>query len=695
MKKNIPQLTWIIACTFLFLTSCKKNDSNPGTNPDPGGTTGNADVDSLLRIGAPASFNYETYKNVSLDITILNPDNTPIKNIPISILTKAEEIGGVVLFKSLTDNNGKISGEVKLPAYLDQLVVDAKYLGVIRNAAVSIAASKVTCTLGGSNGYSGNVILNSPLSGGKPAKTSAGSQKPLVAYSYMGTFDGQGKPNYLEPANAVISSKFLSDINASLPEGRPVMTYHPDYLSSAIETNANITALSDVWFTFITEGAGYKNTIAFFTYPTNNPPQTPSQIDSLHIILPNASLNGSGGSLQVGNTVKLGRFSPGTSIGFALIANAWTGSAVGSGSWIVYSMDNLNPQTSPTLKRQSVFLYDNTQELFLVGFEDIRRDNSGCDNDFNDCLFYIKSNPVAAISKTKVNPVDRPVDADGDGVNDVYDDFPNDATRAYINHYPSETTMGTLAFEDNWPYLGDYDLNDLVVGYRYSVVSDALNRAVEMKAKYLLKASGATFKNGFGVEFPFLSSLVASATGSLVTNSQVATLGSNGCETGQTKAVIIPFDDAFTAMNVTNGFINTYSGNPFLSRDTITMNMTFTRPLLQSEFGTAPFNPFIIINRTRGREAHLPGYTPTAKIDTKLYKIGVDNTIPAQNKYFKTSTNLPWGIAFTEPFSYPVESRAINTTYKTFIPWVQSGGATNANWYKDTINMVNNFIYKH
>ena len=695
MKRNIQQLTWIIACGFLFLTSCKKNGSEPTPTPDPG-TTGNAAVDSLLHLNIPASFNYETYKNVTLDITILAPDNTPINNIPISIMTKSEDLGGVALYKSLTDDYGKISGLVKLPSYIDELVVDARYLGVPRNAAVSISASKVTCTLGGIDGYSGNVILNSPLTGGKPAKEpTGGAQRPLVVYSYMGAFDNQGRPKYLESKDKTISKKFLADINASLPEGKPVTTYHPDYLLNAVETNANVTALSDVSFTFITEGTSYKNAIAYFTYPTNNPPQTPSQIDSLHIILPNASMPGSGGTLKPGSTVKLGRFNPGTSIGFALIANGWTGSTVGGGNWILYSLDNLNPQTSTTLKKQSVFLYDNTQEAFLIGFEDIRRDNSSCDHDFNDCMFYLQSNPVTAISKTKVNPVDTPKDADGDGVTDVADDFPNDATRAYINYYPGERTMGTLAFEDNWPYLGDYDMNDLVVGYRYSVVSDALNRVIDLKAKYLLKASGAKFRNGFGIEFPFLSSLVKSATGSLVTNSQVVTLGANGCETGQTKAVIIPFDDAFTVMNSTTGFINTYSVNPFVGKDTILMNLSFTRPLLQSEFGTAPFNPFIIIDRTRGREAHLPGYTPTAKIDTKLYKTGVDNTIPAQNNYFKTNTNLPWAVAFTEQFSYPQEGKTISTVYTKFMPWVQSGGTISANWYNDSLNMVNSLIYKH
>jgi hypothetical protein len=52
--------------------------------------------------------------------------------------------------------------------------------------------------------------------------------------------------------NDVIQASFLENINASLPERMPVMTYHPDYLTSTAETNLHITALSDVWITFLT-----------------------------------------------------------------------------------------------------------------------------------------------------------------------------------------------------------------------------------------------------------------------------------------------------------------------------------------------------------------------------------------------------------------------------------------------------------
>jgi LruC domain-containing protein len=687
--KNYLQL--LALCCLLILAACNKTDK---VALPPPVTTGNADVDALVAMNVPASFNYNTDKEVSLDITILAPDNTPISNIPVRVLNMPEELGGVALFKCLTDASGKIGGTIKLPAYMNSIVVDPRYLGVMRNATVRVINNGITCSLGGTNGYSGNVVPNNIL-GGRPANNNQLQGRPLAnAYAFMGSYDADGKPGYLESGIDPISASFLANINATLPEKKDIRVHHPDLINSNAEVNVNIVALTDIWVTFVSEGAGYRNTFAYFTYPTNNPPTSASQIDSLHIIFPNASLINSGGTLVPGNKVKIGRFNSGTSIGFAVIADGWDGTKVSIYRSIFYSLDNLNPETDASLKRHSILVWDDAQSLFLVGFDDQNRVTGGSDNDFNDCLFYVKSNPVSGISRASVKPIDIPVDTDRDGVNDVYDDFPNDPLRAYINYYPSQTTFGTLAFEDKWPNLGDYDMNDLVVDYRYALVSNATNKVIEMTAKYVLQATGATFRNGFGVEFPFASSLVQSVTGTKVTNNAVVSFSGNGCEAGQTKAVIIPFDDALTVFNKPGGYVNTLVSNPFVVPDTTNMQLTFTRGLSLSEMGTLPFNPFIIINKTRGREAHLAGYTPTQKVDLGYFKTGNDNTNPAQSIYYKTTTNLPWGVSFLEQFDYPAEGKVMNTAFTTFIPWVISGGTASNNWYKDSSNMVRSNIYK-
>lgn len=112
-------------------------------------------------------------------------------------------------------------------------------------------------------------------------------------YTYMGTYDSQGVPDYLTTSD-LLSTSFLSMVNASLPESYPVPNYNPQYISSGVATNIDVEETTDVWVTFVAEGAGFKNSLGFYTYPTGNPPPT-IDISNLNIIFPNVSAIGSGG----------------------------------------------------------------------------------------------------------------------------------------------------------------------------------------------------------------------------------------------------------------------------------------------------------------------------------------------------------------------------------------------------------------
>ena len=285
-------------------------------------------------------------------------------------------------------------------------------------------------------------------------------------------------------------------------------------------------------------------------------------------------------------------------------------------------------------------------------------------------------------------------DTDGDGVIDDYDDFPNDPKRAYISWAPAKETYGTITYEDAWPNLGDYDMNDLVVDYNYQFVLNADNDVVEMYGEYVVRASGAANKNGFGVEFPFPPSSVTSVTGTRVINNKVVKFSSNGCEAGQKLAVFIAFDDAYSVMPVPNSweYINTQKNAAFIKPDTIKMKMSFTRLIDPDLLGSVPFNPFIFVNKERGREVHIPGETPTDLATKSYFKTGVDDTDPARRRYYKTARNLPFALALPAKFTYPIERHIISGAYLRFIPWSQSNGVLFPNWYRVNIPAYRNTV---
>ena len=207
-------------------------------------------------------------------------------------------------------------------------------------------------------------------------------------YSYLGSFSASGAPNYLTTPD-VIAPDLAQRIRLSLPEYYPVPTYHPEYLTDNVVTDIVVTQQSDVWVTFVDEGAGYQNTLAFYTYNLAQPPTT--KPTNLTIAFPNMSLENN--ILPKGSKVLLGRFPANTGIGFVLIANGFQGGSVTNGNALYYSNPAFNPEKNKKHKKHSVLLRDQSGKA-IIGYEDLDRSSSGVDNDFNDAIFYTTANPV-------------------------------------------------------------------------------------------------------------------------------------------------------------------------------------------------------------------------------------------------------------------------------------------------------------
>ncbi|GAM74229.1 hypothetical protein JCM19241_5425 [Vibrio ishigakensis] len=70
-----------------------------------------------------------------------------------------------------------------------------------------------------------------------------------------------------------------------------------------------------------------------------------------------------------------------------------------------------------------------------------------------------------------------------------------------VRYFPSEQGYATLAYEDNWPYTADYDMNDVVMHYRITeILRDG--EVVKSRIEGRLAAVGADYHNGFAVRLP-------------------------------------------------------------------------------------------------------------------------------------------------------------------------------------------------
>jgi len=228
-------------------------------------------------------------------------------------------------------------------------------------------------------------------------------------YNYLGDFSSDGTPLYLAERDSV-SQETLNKIDDALPESYPVPDFNPHYISSGYESDILLQEEADIWVTFLGEGAGYKNTLGFYTYDINNPTATIPRPEDITIIFPNVSAKNSGGGLSIGDKVNIGRFSANTGIGWVLLANAWSEGCVSTGNWQLYSNPEYNPESDPNLRYHNVLLADSNNEKIILGFEDIRRDYASCDQDFNDTLFYITASPYTAIKTDNYVSIDSATD---------------------------------------------------------------------------------------------------------------------------------------------------------------------------------------------------------------------------------------------------------------------------------------------
>lgn len=654
--------------------------------------------DELEITEIPEDFRFNTTKDYNLSVTLRDTDSEafagvfteiylqdPFMETPDGTLVRNPAVFPVM--KGISNEDGMFETGLSLPSYAETLYVRPLLPGFVNVKALSLDSENIGVVFGNEEIPEGEIVYS--------------DKKVFSPFLYLGDYNSVGYPLYKIPKPDKIDKELLEDIDASLPESKPLKETHPQYLEDSTPSNIKVQEKAEVFVTFVHEGAGYKNVLTYFHYPSDNPPASTDDVDYKIVAFPNVSLAGSGGALRPGDKVMLKyyndetgefeeTFPAGTTIEWMLIANGFDKGGVNSGLYQHYSIPSFNIEEEEELKKHTIVLHDTKRDLLLVSFEDQRRDLEYCDQDFNDAIFYVTANPFSAIDTKNIKPVDTPEDNDEDGVSNTFDEYPDDPEYAYKVVYPATDDFGTLAFEDLWPYKGDYDFNDLVIDYRYSMVKNASNELKYIDAEFKLRAIGAGFHNGFGFQMGISPEDVKSVSGQKFYNDYIK-LNANGTEAGQDKATIIVFDNAYGAFGYpsTTTFINTYEDGT--QRDAVDFNLRIELAENVS-FGKddlPPYNPFIISNLERGREVHLPGSEPTDLANPDYFGTGQDYSVPEMGLYYVTKDDLPWAMNIPVSFSYPLEKTRITDAYYLFESWAKSGGYNYMDWYMHKTGYIN------
>lgn len=279
----------------------------------------------------------------------------------------------------------------------------------------------------------------------------------------------------------------------------------------------------------------------------------------------------------------------------------------------------------------------------------------------NNSDFERKINDLAMLTVNNEDYVDT--DSDGDGVMDRNDSSPNDPNISFETYTPSRYGEGTVAFEDLWPSYGDYDFNDVSLSYQTILYTNSENKAIKIDFICTAKSHLSGYTNAIAFELEgLIPSQITSVSNQSLSESYLS-FNTNGTEANQSTAVIFITDNAHTMP------------------DDLTVTVVFTEPIDTNEIGTAPFNPFIVANRNRNIEIHLPNKSVT-DLGTEGNNITGVNSDPDGN--YIANTGLPWAISIAHDFKSPKDGISILSAYNFFEIWATSGGTESIDWYKDT-----------
>jgi LruC domain-containing protein len=490
-----------------------------------------------------------------------------------------------------------------------------------------------------------------------------------------------GEPSDVVNVNEQLPAQLLTNIYSMLPEARRV---NPSFVDGSLKSNIvmddDFDGLATVSVTFLNEGAGYRNSLGYFLYDPNNPPTDFTEIASHNIIFPNASKRPEG-RMDQGDSVDLGiTLTGGQALGFFVVPNGWGwngsgGNVTNSGSWNqpFYSLPSLNPEPSGS-QYHNVIFYDSNQDFLVVGFDDQHRFSG--DNDFNDLLFAVDVTPIDAVAG-----INSDGSVDASSYNVVVQTENTEVTST--SYYPSRSGYATLMYEDNWPRMGDYDFNDLVVKYRYQLTLNNVNALKTLRMSYQIQAIGAAFHNGFALHLPGVEkNNVSSATLTFAGQPQSLQL-----EAEANEAVIVLTSDTWDLVSTQCSMYRTLADcNESIGQEYV-LEVQFSQPVPSSVIGNPPYDPFIFASpgkhhgdfTGRGWEVHLKNFGGTSLFDNSLLGTYDDNSNFA-NKYVNNN-NFPWVLNITDDWAHPLEGIDITKSYPDFSDWVLSNGNQKTNWY--------------
>lgn len=604
---------------------------------------------------------FTTERTVQVEINYTNPnsrvpffiyDKDPLK-IGENTISLDESIKP--LDAAWTDDQGKFSGKMELPAYVSDvyIVSTSPFVSLSMKGKVTNGILKVSDTdeqpISRASRYS------------RPTTYEENRFEKLGWKNSLGYFDRiTGDVQYvykgLDP-KLTLSTSEMKELSTTI--NKVLNTYGScpqEYRTAAdLYVNDNNTA---VVLTALSGWTCWNSSLGYYYYRKDQPIKSLSEVD-IYTVFPNTQMTWNNGNyesnprgVKAGTAVQLKyfdaehpegtNFPAGYNIGFVLACNAWSTYFTGFNSYkeaINYfscSTKGLSNKGANGVDVHTAMFKDSNKNI-AIAFEDFKDDDN-----FTDVIFALKANPEI----TNVPDVDKDLNT-------------------------TVEKSGIYAFEDLWPKAGDYDMNDVLVQYTYQKTFNVYNEILKEAFifKPLVSTSQAVYNNGLAFRMK--------DAGSVVTEDAVKSNSSEEFTPATLK------HESGNVILLTEGV----KTNP-TAQYKVSVNYQKGQKLKETAIDAFIYRPSTDNTRL---EVHCPMERPTDQVNVSLFGQEDDRSEPDKGIYYVSDKNNVYPFAFylsnaTEKDIAPLldpnnEKTPISDLYPKFIDWARNNG-TNTDWYK-------------
>ena len=721
MRKNQYVLVraCLYACIFLVGVSCKdtddflspeKNVTTPTTAPFDFSTSNK--VDLVVDYSA-----YNTHGAVRFAVYNQNP----VKNEG----SESEFIDSSIepIYEDFTDSFGKYDATITLPAYAKVLHIVTKDFTIgLKRMAVEVVNGQAKAVLQASSNNTRGVTRVAGKTGEgeltdefknfhnlfDEINTSSCASTGKHIYKEWNIllgkwYENSGHPGYiLDPATAtpglIIPQDEVDDLYAKVKVvlnslGKDAKAWSP--AKKELVKSADLTLIKDAEVSITPLGSQtcWTNTIGYYYYTEENKPTRPQDLNVI-MLFPNtqnglryttnpkdASTQGNVGTVD-GEAVqlmyypniaaedkdqkKVGAtkiFPAGTKIGFVLKAHGWgtqskgTEYCIKNGSSIMNKKMNIcgastmgcsyspasgvnYPNGGEARTAKYNIVSDKGNRYAITSFED------ACDDvDFDDLVFALTpANAFAEMAEIEAGKT---------------------------------TTTDVFAFEDMWPDKGDYDMNDVVVNCKNEKTVTEKGKVTKQTFYLTTYQKNVTLVNGLAarVKCPATKKVVMKKL--------------DAGETDVTKAKTVTFETFNDGADGTIYYLTSKVEDDLGS--TYILEFTYSAEQDATTLDEV-IEPFIYRKESEDLywEVHIPYGKPTSRMNTDYFGRLDDRTNVSKGEYYVREGLYPFAFHLTgtkaEHFFDMILSpdgdlHPIDVFYPDFLPWSQSHGESNSDWY--------------